>query len=46
MTLLNELNFNFKTLENSVKTVGTIVIICLGIALTVNMFINPVDFTF
>ncbi len=45
MKTLNEMNFNFNTLENGIKTVGTLAIIIIGIALTVNIIINPVAFT-
>ena len=45
-TLLNEMNFNFQTTENSIKTIGTIILICTLTLLVINSFINPVDFTF
>lgn len=45
MQLLNSMNFNFKTTENTIKTIGTIAIIIAGIILVVNSFINPVPFT-
>ena len=45
-TLLNELNFNFKTTENSIKTIGTILLTITLVMLVINSFINPVDFTF
>ena len=41
MTTLNELGFNFKTTENAFKTIGTLVIILLGIAIVINTIINP-----
>ena len=43
-TLLITLDLNFNTLENSIKTIGCAVILILGIALCVNMIINPVPF--
>ena len=44
MKTLSEMNFNFNTVENSIKTIGTLIIMVLGIALTVNMYFNPVNF--
>ena len=41
MTTLNELGFNFKTTENTIKTIGTLVIILLGIAIVINTIVNP-----
>ena len=45
MKTLNNLNFNFKNIENSIKTIGTIIIIVLSIGLTINEFLNPGNFT-
>jgi len=42
--LLITLDLNFNTLENSVKTVGLVILLIVGAALIVNSFINPVPF--
>lgn len=46
METLNKMNFNFSTVENSIKTIGTLIIVVLGIALTVSIILNPVNFNF
>lgn len=46
MNILNDLNLNFKTIENSIKTIGTLTILVVGIIYTVSMVVNPVEFTF
>ncbi len=46
METLKQMNFNFNTVENGIKTLGTLLIVVFGIALTVNMILNPVEFTF
>ena len=43
-TLVNEMNFNFNTVENTIKTIGTIIIVAASVALVVNSFINPSEF--
>ena len=43
-TLLITLDLNFNTLENSIKTVGLVIILIVGAALIINMIINPVPF--
>jgi len=45
MNTLKDLNLNFRNLENCIKTIGTITIILLSIALTINEFLNPGNFT-
>ena len=45
-TLLNEMNFNFETTENSIKTIGTILLTITLTLLVINSFVNPVEFTF
>lgn len=36
--------FNFKTVEDSIKTLGTIVLVVVLTALVINSFINPSNF--
>lgn len=45
MNTLNALGFNFNTVENTFKTIGTLAIIIIGIALIINEAINPSGFT-
>ena len=45
MNTLKDLNLNFSTLENSIKTIGIIIIIIIGFVLTISQIINPVEFT-
>lgn len=41
----NKMNyFNFKTVEDSIKTLGTIVLVVVLTALVINSFINPSNF--
>ena len=44
MKTLNDLNLNFKTLENSIKTIIVLTILVCGIAATVHEIINPTNF--
>ena len=41
---LNIMNLNFKTLENSIKTVIVLTILVVGVSATVHELINPTNF--
>ena len=45
MKTLNSLNFNFETTENTIKTIGSILILITGILLTISEAVNPTNFT-